>query len=160
MKRSTKFYFKNEKEVMQSLGLKPTKGSGSGWIEKEDGQNEYIIAQLKSTDSNSYRISLDDLHKLEHNAIVAHKTPTFIIQFLKTRELYMVSKVEDVQEIAKYLETGSCAITMKDYAAIAELFEYEKTKVEKIIKSSDRGKKEFWEEREENFKKCRKQRLK
>ena len=31
-KRSTRFYRKNEREVMQSLGLKPTKNSGSGWI--------------------------------------------------------------------------------------------------------------------------------
>ena len=40
VKRSTKFYRKNEAEVMQQLGLKPTKNSGAGWIEKEDGQNE------------------------------------------------------------------------------------------------------------------------
>jgi hypothetical protein len=31
-KRTTKFYRKNEEEVMESLGLKPTKNSGSGWI--------------------------------------------------------------------------------------------------------------------------------
>ena len=36
MKRTTKFYRKNEEEVMKSLGLKPTKNSGSGWIEKEE----------------------------------------------------------------------------------------------------------------------------
>ena len=39
-KRSTKFYRKNEEEVMRRLGFKPTKNSGAGWIEKEDGQNE------------------------------------------------------------------------------------------------------------------------
>lgn len=31
-KRSTKFYRRNEAEVMKSLGLKPTKNSGSGWV--------------------------------------------------------------------------------------------------------------------------------
>lgn len=31
-KRTGKFYRENEKEVMLSLGLKPTKNSGSGWI--------------------------------------------------------------------------------------------------------------------------------
>ena len=36
-KRTGKFYRKNEAEVMKSLGLIPTKNSGSGWIEKEDG---------------------------------------------------------------------------------------------------------------------------
>ena len=42
-KRSTKFYRKNEAEVMKSLGMKPTKNSGSEWVEKEDGQNEQLI---------------------------------------------------------------------------------------------------------------------
>lgn len=32
MKRSGKFYRKNEQEVMKSLGLNPTPNSGSGWI--------------------------------------------------------------------------------------------------------------------------------
>ena len=32
MKRSGKFYRKNEAEVMKALGLKPTKNSGSGWV--------------------------------------------------------------------------------------------------------------------------------
>lgn len=32
MKRSGKFYSKNEAEVMKALGLKPTKNSGSGWV--------------------------------------------------------------------------------------------------------------------------------
>ena len=32
MTRTTKFYRKNEIEVMERLGFKPTKNSGSGWI--------------------------------------------------------------------------------------------------------------------------------
>ena len=32
MLRSGKFYRRNEVEVMKSLGLRPTKNSGSGWI--------------------------------------------------------------------------------------------------------------------------------
>ena len=39
MKRSGKFYRRNEQDVMAQLGLQPTKNSGSGWIEKEDGQS-------------------------------------------------------------------------------------------------------------------------
>lgn len=30
--RSFKFYRQNESEVMKTLGMKPTKNSGSGWI--------------------------------------------------------------------------------------------------------------------------------
>lgn len=32
MLRSGKFYRRNEAEVMRSLGLRPTKNSGSGWV--------------------------------------------------------------------------------------------------------------------------------
>lgn len=35
MKRSGKFYRRNEEEVMKSLGLEPTPNSGSGWIVKK-----------------------------------------------------------------------------------------------------------------------------
>ena len=56
-KRTGKFYRKNEAEVMKSLGLIPTKNSGSGWIEKEDGQNDYVICQLKSTDAQSIKVT-------------------------------------------------------------------------------------------------------
>ena len=61
-KRSGKFYRRNEAEVMESLGLKPTKNSGSGWIEKSDGQSEHVICELKSTDAKSYRLTLEDFH--------------------------------------------------------------------------------------------------
>ena len=59
--RSFKFYRKNEEEVMGALGLKPTKNSGSGWIEKEDGQNDYLICQLKSTDAQSIKVNQKDM---------------------------------------------------------------------------------------------------
>lgn len=32
MKRSGKFYRKNEADVMKMIGLNPTKNSGSGWL--------------------------------------------------------------------------------------------------------------------------------
>ena len=82
MRRSGKFYRKNEADVMTSLGLKPTKNSGSTWIEKEDGQNDYLICQLKSTDATSIRINQNDIRILESNSVVAHKIPIFAIQFL------------------------------------------------------------------------------
>ena len=37
MKRSGKFYSKNEKETLKKLGLKPIAFSGAGWIDKEAG---------------------------------------------------------------------------------------------------------------------------
>ena len=74
---------------MEEYGLKATPQSGAGWLIKEDGQNENIIAQLKSTDAQSYRISLDDIDKLEYHAMVENKIPLFIIEFLERDERYL-----------------------------------------------------------------------
>lgn len=100
-KRSTKFYRKNEAEVMKRLGFKPTKNSGAGWIEKEDGQNEQCICQLKSTDKQSISIKQNDIHILEQNAAVAHKLPVFALQFLNTGEIWVMIKPEDLGLIQK-----------------------------------------------------------
>lgn len=106
MKRSGKWYRHNEAEVMESLGLRPTVNSGSGWIEKEDGQNENVICQLKSTDASSIRINKKDLDTLEHNAQVAHKLPVFAIQFITSGQVYLVLKPSSLQDVQKYIETG------------------------------------------------------
>ena len=50
-KRSTKWYRKNEAEVMHRLGIYPTINSGAGWIQKEDGESDLFMCQLKSTDN-------------------------------------------------------------------------------------------------------------
>lgn len=98
-KRSTKFYRKNEAEVMKRLGFKPTKNSGAGWVEKEDGQSEQCICQLKSTDKQSISIKQNDIHILEQNAAISHKLPVFAIQFLNTNEVWVMIKPEDLSLI-------------------------------------------------------------
>lgn len=95
-RRSTKFYRKNEAEVMKQLGFKPTPNSGAGWVFKEDGQNEQCICQLKSTDKRSISIKQDDLHILEQNAAISHKLPVFALQFLNTDEVWVMIKPEDL----------------------------------------------------------------
>lgn len=104
LKRSGKFYRKNEAEVMESLGLKPTINSGSTWIEKEDGQSEDIICQLKSTDAQSIRIAKKDIDTLIYNSMVVHKTPIFAIQFLSTNEVFLLIRPEDISEVSKSLK--------------------------------------------------------
>ena len=105
--RSFKFYRKNEEEVMKSLGLKPTKNSGSGWIEKEDGNNDYVICQLKSTDAQSIKVNQKDIRTLEKNAMIEHKIPMFAIQFLNTGEVWLMLKPDDLPDAAEYILTGS-----------------------------------------------------
>ena len=106
MKRSGKFYRNNEREVMRQLGFTPTPNSGSGWLVKEDGQSEELICQLKSTDAKSIKLVKSDIDTLEYNALVAHKLPVFVVQFLSTNECFLVIRPEDITDIAKYLKTG------------------------------------------------------
>lgn len=101
-KRSTKFYRKNEAEIMKRLGLYPTRNSGSGWIEKCDGQNELFICELKSTDKESYTLKQKTLQELEYHACVAHKTPVFALQFLNRDEIWVAITEEEFKEYMKY----------------------------------------------------------
>lgn len=103
-KHNTKFWFKNEKELMKSLGLKGTPGSGNKII-KEDGQNEHLIAQLKSTDGSQITIKLVDVNSLMYNAAVTNKIPIFINQFVDGPVLISML-LKDVPDICKYINGG------------------------------------------------------
>lgn len=141
MKRSGKFYRKNEREVMEDLGFKPTPNSGSGWIVKEDGQNDYLICQLKSTDAQSIKVNQKDIRILEHNAAVEHKVPVFAIQFLNTNEVWIMCKPEDISDVAQYIETGE---TKREQ--IIDVKDVKSVKVNKVIKSSGNAREQFHEE--------------
>ena len=141
MKRSGKFYRKNEREVMEDLGFKPTKASGAGWIEKEDGQNDYLICQLKSTDAQSIKVNQKDIRILEHNAAVEHKVPVFAIQFLNTNEVWIMCKPEDISDVAQYIETGETE--REDFIYVKDI---KSVKVNKVIKSSGNAREQFHEE--------------
>lgn len=148
-KRSTKFYRKNEEEVMAALGLKPTKNSGSGWIEKEDGQNDYIICQLKSTDAQSIRVNQKDIRILERNASIAHKLPVFAIQFLNTGEVWLMAKPEDFTSVSEYIENGeTTTLTLG-----IDLSQCEDVTVnsKRIVNSALSAREQFYEQRQRQF---------
>jgi len=148
-KRSTKFYRKNEAEVMKSLGMKPTKNSGAGWIEKEDGDNDYVICQLKSTDAQSIRVQQKDIRILEKNARVSHKIPLFAIQFLNTGEVWLMVKPENISDIVEYINTGIC-----EKPETMELEDL-KPKITKTISGSKSGREKFYEEKEKQYDKTK-----
>lgn len=154
-KRSGKFYRKNEKEVMRSLGLEPTINSGSTWIEKEDGQNENIICQLKSTDANSIKINKNDLDTLEYNSLVEHKLPVFVIQFLQSNEVYLVLKPEDLKDVVKFIKTGK--VSEERLLGVEELTGDSTDSIEeqpkRKIVSSSKSRKAFMNEHEKQFEK-------
>lgn len=150
-KRSGKFYRKNENEVMNLLGFKPTKNSGAGWIEKEDGENEYCLCQLKSTDANSIKLNKLDIDKLLYHASISKKLPVFAIQFLQSNEIFLVVKPEDLNEIAKYVETQNPPDLIDSVIDVG----HEEAHQEPIkqIKSSGSAREEFIKEHEKKYKK-------
>lgn len=138
-KRTTRFYRKNEAEVMEALGLRPTKNSGAGWVEKEDGQNDHLIAQLKSTDASSIKINLRDIEVMEANALVAHKVSVFVIQFLSTGDTFIMARPNDMEQVVEYINTGNCQRPTEGF----ELSEGKKPQVN-MIKSSEGSREDFW----------------
>lgn len=152
MKRSGKFYRNNEKEVMRSLGFTPTPNSGSGWIVKEDGQSDELICQLKSTDAKSIKLVKSDIDTLEYNALVAHKLPVFVVQFLSTNECFLVIRPEDVSDIAKYLKTGE--VSTERFTGV-ELTggsdDSPKENCRKVIGSGSKSRKVFEKENAEKY---------
>lgn len=157
-KRSGKFYRKNEAEIMRDLGLKPTVNSGSTWIEKEDGQNDYIICQLKSTDAESIRVAKKDIDTLEYNATVARKIPVFAINFLSDNSVYLLVRPEDLNGVSEYIEVGSTSATREGFVGVDTDAEDVGQKQVRKIKSSEDARKRFYEEKEKKYDKTRKAR--
>ena len=154
MSRTFDFYRKNEAEVMKSLGLKPTKNSGSYWIEKEDGQNDFIICQLKSTDAQSIKVNQKDIRILEKNAMVSHKLPMFAIQFLNTGEVWLMCKPEDICNISEYINTGNVSTNIDlgiDLSDIKDCI----NKPKRMIGSSESSRNSFNEEKRKKYDKTR-----
>lgn len=146
-KRSGKFYFRNEKETLSKLGLSPAPGSGSGWVVKEDGENDIAMVQLKSTDSSSYRLDMLDMKKLEYHASVSNKIPIFLVQFLKQDKIYAIVEVGNIPDLATTLETGS--VPPRSFFEEDEINKA-KPKRQKI-KASAKAREQFFKERSEKF---------
>ena len=138
---------------MKLLGLEPTPNSGSGWLVKEDGQNENVICQLKSTDNNSIKINKLDLDKLSYNSLVVHKLPVFAIQFLSSNEVYLLVKPEDITDIAKYINTGEKPKIELDFINIPDTKQNRIQKDVRVIKSSSSSRKAFMNENDDKFRK-------
>lgn len=138
---------------MESLGLKPTYNSGSGWVEKEDGQNEDVICQLKSTDAQSIKINQKDIRILEKNALVSHKLPLFAIQFLNTDEVWLMVKPEDLVDMAEYIQTGT--IEHREDKFVFNDIQRTEVKPQRVIKSSIEAKQQYKIEQENKYKKIR-----
>lgn len=151
-KRTGKFYRNNEAEVMKKYDLNPTKNSGSGWIEKEDGENEKLICQLKSTDADSIRINLLDIHKLIYHAQVSHKTPFFMVQFIGHSEEYILVRPQDIQEVAsKLLINGQYKIISEVPNSATSILVETGISDKKIKSASKKSRSKFYNDKEKLY---------
>lgn len=149
-RRDLKFYREQEQEVMRSLGLEPTKNSGSGWIEKEDGQNDYLICQLKTTDAQSITINQKDIRVLEKNAAVSHKTPIFTIHFNNTGETWIMAKPTDFGQVSDVIrDVVATEKVIPDIVKGVNMFAETQTIAERpTVASSSKAREKFHKEQE------------
>lgn len=138
-KRSTKFYRKNEAEVMHRLGFKPTRNSGATWIEKCDGQSDHCICELKSTDNSSFTVKQEYLHTLESHAIEVHKLPVFAFQFLNTDEVWISIKESDIEVFKGFIRQSVLEELQESITSKKPQSKEEKNNYEFFIKSIDKA---------------------
>lgn len=138
-KRSTKFYRKNEAEVMHRLGFKPTRNSGATWIEKCDGQSDHCICELKSTDNSSFTVKQEYLHTLESHAIESHKLPVFAFQFLNTDEVWLSIKESDIEAFKQLIRQSVLEEIKESVTSKKTQSKEEKNNYEFFIKSIDKA---------------------
>lgn len=96
---------KIERQVMQSLGLKATPLSGGGWVQKEDGESDKILAQMKGSEGKAISVKRQDWDDLIRHARISRKLPVFVVVFAGD-EPYVMVRAGDLQKAAKYLKYG------------------------------------------------------
>lgn len=128
--RGSGYWFKNEKKVLKKIGLTPVPGSGSGELHKEDGENEHILCQLKSTEQGSATIRRKDVETLLYHSELVNKIPLFVIQFMEGPML-IATVPEELGNIAQYLNEE--LFERKQL----EIHEIPKQEKKKLIKSKE-----------------------
>lgn len=140
MKRvGKKFWNANEKSVLQKLGLKPTPASGAGVALKEDGYNDYVLCQLKSTIKDSVSVKRQDVETLIYNANMSRKIPVFVIQFVEGYTL-VATLPDQLENIGKFLDGQVEKISVIDVPKSEPTLKKKRTSI---------GKNTSWTRREE-----------
>lgn len=109
-----------------------------------------MICQLKSTDAESIKFNKRDFDVLAYNAAITRKLPLFALQFLKTNEVFLLIRPEDLQAAAEYIETG-------EYQGAEQILEIDLKDSEELktkgtsIKSSSSARERFKKENEKKF---------
>lgn len=152
-RRTGKDWYKNEREVMELLGLVQVPGSGSSWVAREDGENDFVLCQLKSTDASSIRIQLQDIHELQVHAAESSKLPVFAVQFRETSEVFLLVSPVDLQEAAEHLADPRKAKRAAKRAKRAVIGGDSGWEPPKPVASASKGREKFQKEHEKKFEK-------
>ena len=128
-KKTNKFYLKNEKKVLEKLGFKQVAGSGNGWIHKEDGENDFALAQLKTTEKESISLKKLDLDKLVHHAEQIGKIPVFVLEFLGKDTVVCLRQEDLIEFLERFKEDKGEEGYVKNKIQIKEDVVVEETKI-------------------------------
>ena len=71
----------SEKKVSTRLGMNLVRGSGSG-TQKSDMLNKDVRLEAKATTAFSYSVKLEELHKINREAITTNRIPALSITFI------------------------------------------------------------------------------
>ena len=120
-------------------------------VEKEDGENDLFICQLKSTDNKSISVKQDDLNVLEYHACTSHKIPIFALQFLKTDSVYVMMPEEEFKEYQEYKTAKQNETFSQKSVDIEEEKEYNKDtqKVNRDINKMRSTREQFYKQMEQ-----------
>ena len=122
-------------------------------VEKEDGQNDYLSCQLKSTDAQSIKVNQKDIRVLEYNAAIEHKVPVFAIQFLNTGEVWLMAKPEDLKDVSEFIETGK--VEKVDLGIDLGGEEVRTRTIKCVAGGNGKSRVQFYEEQKKRFDKTR-----
>lgn len=87
-----------------------------------------------------------DIKKLEYHASVSNKVPIFLIQFLNHDKIYALVNLEDLDDLHNILNNKEKVIKKKAGDC------YEEVSVsKKMVQSSSKARKQFFEEKEKQY---------
>ena len=152
-RETSRFWFKNEKEVLRSLGLTPTKGSGSGQVEKEDGYNDDVLLQLKSTAARQITVHKKDVDDLVLHASVEHRAPVFAVNFIEDGSVWLMVRPQDVQALLSLPEPVRGAVRPKARPVPKRASKEVQTQSGRVIASSAEAREEYREEQRKRYEK-------
>lgn len=102
--KGVKEWRQRERAIMERLGFRAQPGSGGlVFTRREDGENAWGIAQLKSTEGKALRVEWVALEGVMRQAAIAHKQPVLVLDFVG-REVWVALREQDYLDYLAWRE--------------------------------------------------------